>query len=221
MTIKNIEHALADHAFARGPLPVNAHPMRTGRSVGVVGSGPAGLAAAQQLARKGDRVTVYERADRIGGLLRYGIPDFKLEKAVLDRRLEQMEAEGVAFKTSDDVGKDVSAAQLLASHDAVILAGGAMQPRDLLIPGRELSGVHFAMDFLTQQNRRVAGDVIADADALAAQGKHVVVLGGGDTGSDCVGTAHRQGAYFSYVVGADAQAAARACARETPGLRGR
>jgi glutamate synthase (NADPH/NADH) small chain len=152
------------------------------------------LAAAQQLQRLGHDVTVLEKADRIGGLLRYGIPDFKLEKQVLDRRLEQMTAEGVVFKTGVHCGVDVTGDELRRSYDAVVLAGGAMKPRDLTVPGRELDGVHFAMDFLTQQNKRVAGDQVPEAGAILARGKRVVVLGGGDTGSDCVGTSLRQGA---------------------------
>jgi glutamate synthase (NADPH/NADH) small chain len=167
-------------------------PFRTGRKVAVVGSGPAGLAAAQQLARKGHDVTVLERADRIGGLLRYGIPDFKMEKSIIDRRMEQMRHEGVVFRTSVHVGVDLKGDELRAKYDAIVLAGGAMQPRDLAAPGRELRGVHFAMEFLTQQNRRVAGDRVPDEGAILATDKHVVILGGGDTGSDCVGTSHRQ-----------------------------
>ena len=167
---------------------------RTGRSVAVVGSGPAGLAAAQQLTRAGHTVTLFEKSDRIGGLLRYGIPDFKLEKWLIDRRLEQMRAEGVILQTGVHVGVDLAVSTLRRSFDAVLLCIGAEQPRDLEVPGRELSGVHFAMDFLTQQNRRVAGDKVDAEDAIVATGKHVVILGGGDTGSDCIGTSHRQGA---------------------------
>jgi glutamate synthase (NADPH/NADH) small chain len=169
-------------------LPIS----RTGRTVAVVGSGPAGLAAAQQLARAGHSVTVYEKADRIGGLLRYGIPDFKMEKWVIDRRLDQMKAEGVEFKTGVCVGRDISGEELRRRYDAVCLAMGAEQPRDLSVPGRELKGIHFAMDYLTQQNKRNAGDVIA-GEPITAKGKKVVIIGGGDTGSDCLGTAHRQG----------------------------
>jgi glutamate synthase (NADPH/NADH) small chain len=168
-------------------LPV----VKTGKTVAVVGSGPAGLAAAQQLARAGHRVTVYEKADRIGGLLRYGIPDFKMEKWVIDRRLDQMKAEGVVFKTGVMIGKDISGEELRKRHDAVCLAMGAEQPRDLPVPGRELKGVHFAMDYLTQQNKRNAGNSVAD-EPITAKGKKVVIIGGGDTGSDCLGTAHRQ-----------------------------
>jgi len=188
VTIKTIERTLGDHALSRGLSPVVA-PARTGQRVAVVGSGPAGLAAAQQLARAGHDVTVFEKSDRVGGLLRYGIPDFKMEKGVLDARLEQMRAEGVAFVT----GKPPSAAEL-AAFDAAVLAIGASRPRDLIVPGRELRGVHFAMELLEQQNRRVAGDAIADDVAIDVHGKRVIVIGGGDTGSDCVGTAIRQGA---------------------------
>jgi glutamate synthase (NADPH/NADH) small chain len=194
VSIKSIEQAMADRGFAEGwiaPLP----PVRaTGRRFAVVGSGPAGLAAAQQLRRAGHAVTLFEKADRIGGLLRYGIPDFKLEKRVLDRRLLQLEAEGVVFRTGVEVGRDLPTEALLRDFDAVCLTGGAEAPRDLPIPGRELAGVHFAMEYLIQQNRRGAGDVVAAPEAIDAKGKRVVVIGGGDTGSDCVGTAHRQGA---------------------------
>jgi glutamate synthase (NADPH/NADH) small chain len=165
---------------------------KTGKRVAVVGSGPAGLAAAQQLARVGHDVVVFEKNDRIGGLLRYGIPDFKLEKSHIDRRLAQMQAEGVQFRVSQHIGSDTPASVLMADFDAVILAGGAEQPRDLPVPGRELDGIHFAMDFLPQQNKVVAGDKIANQ--TMATGKHVVVIGGGDTGSDCVGTSNRHGA---------------------------
>jgi glutamate synthase (NADPH) small chain len=188
VTIKSVEHAIADHIFASPLEPVLA-PSRSGKKVAVVGSGPAGLACAQELARAGHDVTVFERDDRLGGLLRYGIPDFKMEKAILAPRLAQMQAEGVTFV----VGASPSADQLRA-FDASVLAIGARVPRDLRVPGRELGGVHFAMDFLTQQNRRGAGDAIEDAAAITAAGKRVVVLGGGDTGSDCVGTSIRQGA---------------------------
>jgi glutamate synthase (NADPH/NADH) small chain len=167
---------------------------RTGRSVAVIGSGPAGLAAAQQLNRAGHTVTVFEKSDRVGGLLRYGIPDFKLEKWILDRRVEQMREEGVLFQTGVHVGVDFSVTELRRGFDALLLATGAEKPRDLPIPGRELAGVHFAMEFLPQQNRRGAGDPVDPAEEILATGKHVVILGGGDTGSDCVGTSHRHGA---------------------------
>jgi glutamate synthase (NADPH/NADH) small chain len=164
--------------------------------VAVVGSGPAGMATAQQLARAGHDVVLYERADRIGGLLRYGIPDFKMEKHLIDRRMAQMAEEGVVFKTGVNVGVDISAADLREQYDAVVLSGGATQARDLPIEGRNLKGVHFAMEFLTQQNQRVAGDKVSEQ--IMATGKHVVVLGGGDTGSDCLGTSHRHGAAHVY-----------------------
>jgi glutamate synthase (NADPH/NADH) small chain len=201
--IKSIEHAIVDKAWEEGwvrPLPA-AH--RSGKKVAVVGSGPAGLACAQQLARAGHDVTVFEKSDRIGGLLRYGIPDFKLEKGVIDRRLEQMREEGVKFRpgvfvgtqfpgkgVGSDARTNLSAADVLSKFDAVVLAGGAEQPRDLPIPGRDLQGVHFAMEFLPLQNKRVAGD--QGVRELSAAGKHVVVIGGGDTGSDCIGTSNRQ-----------------------------
>jgi glutamate synthase (NADPH/NADH) small chain len=189
VTIKEIERSIAEHTFT-APLVPQIAKRRSGKLVAVVGSGPAGLAVAQELARAGHDVHVYERDDRIGGLLRYGIPDFKLEKHPIDRRMEQMRAEGVTFHTS----VTVSGADLRARHDAVILALGARAPRDLVAQGRELEGTHFAMDFLVQQNKRVAGDVVPAAGALLATGKNVIVLGGGDTGSDCVGTSIRQGA---------------------------
>ena len=192
VSIRVIEWNIIDKGFDEGwvqpVLPVAA----TGKTVAVVGSGPAGLAAAQQLARAGHTVTVLEKADRIGGLLRYGIPDFKMEKWVIDRRLEQMRAEGVRFETSVNVGRDVTAEELRQKFDAVCLAMGAEQARDLPIPGRELKGVHFAMDYLTQQNKRNAGDVIRD-EPITAKGRRVVIIGGGDTGSDCLGTSHRHG----------------------------
>ncbi|WP_394833575.1 glutamate synthase subunit beta [Pendulispora rubella] len=187
--IKAIEKTIADETFERSLIPRPA-AQRTGKRVAVIGSGPAGMAAAQQLARSGHDVTLYERDDRIGGLLRYGIPDFKLEKDGLDRRVAQMEAEGVRMVTSADIGGAISIHDVRGEHDAVVLACGAQVPRDLPVGGRELRGIHFAMDFLTLQNRRVAGDVVGDG--LVATGKHVVVIGGGDTGSDCVGTSHRQ-----------------------------
>jgi glutamate synthase (NADPH/NADH) small chain len=194
VTIKAVELAIIDRAFEEGwivPEPPAGH---TGKTVAVVGSGPAGLAAAQQLARAGHQVTVFERADRIGGLLRYGIPEFKMEKRVLDRRLAQMEAEGVRFVVGAHVGVDRPAEALRREFDALVLCGGACAPRDLPIPGRELDGVHFAMDYLTPQNRRCEGDVVPDEAFVSAQGKRVVIIGGGDTGADCLGTTHRQGA---------------------------
>jgi glutamate synthase (NADPH) small chain len=192
VTIKAIELAIIDRAFEAGWVGPQPPLARTGKSVAIVGSGPAGLAAAQQLARAGHRVTVFERADRIGGLLRYGIPEFKLEKRVLDRRLAQLEAEGVRFVTRAHVGVDVDPVALRQEHDALLLAGGASAPRDLPIPGRELAGIHFAMDYLPLQNRRGAGDRIPDDRFIGAEGKCVVIIGGGDTGADCLGTVHRQ-----------------------------
>jgi glutamate synthase (NADPH) small chain len=194
VSIKLVERAIADRAFAEGLVKPVLPKTRTGKTVAVIGSGPAGLAAAQQLARAGHTVTVYERDDRLGGLLTYGIPDFKLEKSLITRRIEQLTAEGVVFQTSADVGGAITGADLRAKHDAVLLAIGSRKPRDLVVPGRELPGVHFAMDFLTQQNRRVAGETVPDAGAILATGKNVIVIGGGDTGSDCIGTSHRQGA---------------------------
>jgi len=203
--IKSIEHAIIDKAWESGWVKAQPAPHKSGRKVAVVGSGPAGLACAQQLARAGHAVTVFEKNDRIGGLLRYGIPDFKLEKRVIDRRLEQMAAEGVVFRTGIRVGMEkpgggvpdwatetIAAQKLLAEFDAIVLSGGAEVARDLPIPGRELAGVHFAMEFLPLQNKRVAGD--AGVPELWASGKHVVVIGGGDTSSDCVGTSNRHGA---------------------------
>ena len=199
VTIKTVERTIADHGFAvamahGGVLPPEPPKERTGKRVAVVGSGPAGMAAAQQLARAGHDVVLFERDDRIGGLLRYGIPDFKMEKAILDARIAQMQAEGVTFRAGVAVGLQVQGAQLLREFDAVVLTMGARAPRDLLVPGRELRGVHFAMEYLVQQNRRVAGDTVDAGEAILAGGKHVIVIGGGDTGSDCVGTAFRQGA---------------------------
>ncbi len=190
--IKSIEHAIIDKAWENGWVTPQINPNKTGKKIAIVGSGPAGLAAAQQLARAGHSVTVYEKNDRIGGLLRYGIPDFKLDKSGIDRRISQMEAEGVTFKVNQYVGENVSAADLERDYDAVVLAGGAELPRDLPVAGRELDGVHFAMDFLTPNNKMVAGDNVPDQ--IKATGKHVVVIGGGDTGSDCVGTSNRHGA---------------------------
>jgi glutamate synthase (NADPH) small chain len=190
--IKSIEHAIADKAFENGWVVSRPSEAKSGRRVAVVGSGPAGLACAQQLARAGHSVVVFEKADRIGGLLRYGIPDFKMEKDLIDRRVEQMRGEGVEFRVNQHVGRDVAVDKLVDEYDAVVLSGGAEQPRDLPVPGRELDGVHFAMEFLPQQNKVVAGDPVPDQ--ILATGKHVVVIGGGDTGSDCVGTSNRHGA---------------------------
>jgi glutamate synthase (NADPH/NADH) small chain len=193
VTIKNIELAIVERGWQEGWIKPDVSKPRTGKSVAVVGAGPAGMAAAQQLARAGHSVTLFEKNAAIGGLLRYGIPDFKLEKRFIDRRAEQMAAEGVTIRTNCAVGKDVTVDDLMASFDAVVLSGGSEKPRDLPVPGRELDGVHFAMDFLVQQNRRNAGEPVGVADILAT-GKHVVVIGGGDTGADCVGTSNRQGA---------------------------
>ncbi len=194
VSIKLIEKSIADRAFKQGFIKATPPARRTGKKVAVVGSGPAGLAAAQQLNSAGHQVTVLERDDRLGGLLTIGIPDFKLEKSIVERRITLMQEEGVTFKTSVNVGVDISAEQLRREYDAVCLASGSRVPRDLPVPGRELGGVHFAMDFLEQQNRRVAGETIPDDVAILAGGKNVVVIGGGDTGSDCIGTSHRQGA---------------------------
>ena len=194
VTIKTIECAIVDKGRENGWLVPQPSEKKTGKRIAVVGSGPAGMACAQQLARVGHDVTLFEKADRIGGLLRYGIPDFKMEKHLIDDRVAQMEAEGVTMKTGVHVGKDVSAKQLAADFDAVVLSGGAENPRNLDVPGRELNGVHFAMEFLPQQNKRNAGDSLPATQDILANGKHVVVVGGGDTGSDCIGTSTRQGA---------------------------
>lgn len=197
VTIKSIECEIVDRGWKEGWIGAQTATEKTGKTVAVIGSGPAGLACAQQLARAGHTVTVFEKSDRIGGLLRYGIPDFKMEKHHIDRRVAQMEAEGVHFQPSVNVGVDISISQLKGDFDAVVLAGGAELPRDLDLPAHNFSGIHFAMEFLTQQNKRVAGDAEATAaptGTLSAKGRHVVVIGGGDTGSDCIGTSNRHGA---------------------------
>ena len=192
VTIRQIEKSIVERGFEEGWIRPERPRHRTGKKVAIVGSGPAGLAAAQQLCRAGHAVTVYEKADRLGGLLRYGIPHFKLEKHILDRRLEQMEAEGVQFVANAHVGQNVAVEDLQRDFDAIVLAGGAEQPRDLKVPGRELRGIHFAMEFLPQQNRRCLGDVLDTESEILATGKRVVIIGGGDTGADCLGTCHRQ-----------------------------
>src|SRR6476659_3921031 len=197
VTIKTIECAIVDRAWAEGWILPHPPAHRTGKRVAVVGSGPAGLACSQQLARAGHTVTLFEKSDRIGGLLRYGIPAFKMEKRLIDRRMRQMEAEGVEFRPGVEVGVTISVKSLMETYDAIVLSAGAEQPRDLEVPGRELSGIHYAMDYLTQQNKRVAGDDedrAAPRGTITAKDKHVIVIGGGDTGSDCIGTANRQGA---------------------------
>jgi glutamate synthase (NADPH/NADH) small chain len=191
VSIKLIEKTIVDRAFESGYIRPEPPVKRTGKRVAVIGSGPAGLAAAQQLARAGHAVTVFEKNDRIGGLLRYGIPNFKMEKHLIDRRLEQMRAEGVQFQINAHVGVNVSIADLRRDFDAILLAGGAEHPRDLPVPGRELKGIHFAMEFLPQQNRRNEGDEVPAEQAILATGKRVVIIGGGDTGADCLGTSHR------------------------------
>ena len=197
VTIKSIECSIVDRGWEEGWIVALPAAKKSGKRVAVVGSGPAGMACAQQLARAGHSVTLFEKADRVGGLLRYGIPDFKMEKRLIDRRVRQMEGEGVEFRTGVEVGTTISVKSLLEGYDAVALTGGAEWPRDLEVPGRDLNGIHYAMDFLVQQNKRVAGDDEARAaprGTLTAKGKHVIVIGGGDTGSDCVGTSNRQGA---------------------------
>jgi glutamate synthase (NADPH/NADH) small chain len=183
-----------DRAFEEGWIVARPPARRTGKCVAVIGSGPAGLAAAEQLNRAGHTVTVFERADRIGGLLRYGIPAFKLEKRLLDRRLALLRAEGVEFRASCHVGIDLTADDILSDFDAVVLAGGSTSPRDLRVPGHDLKGIHFAMEYLTAQNRRCEGDELSPGESITAEGKQVIIIGGGDTGADCLGTAHRQGA---------------------------
>ena len=197
VTIKTIECQIVDRGWEEGWIQPVVPAKKTGKKIAVVGSGPAGLACAQQLARAGHSVTVFEKNDRIGGLLRYGIPDFKMEKHLIDRRFSQMQAEGVEFRTNIEVGTQFPVSKLMDNFDVAVMAGGAEHPRDLEVEGRKLSGIHFAMDFLTQQNKRIAGEdetKAAPNGTLSAKGKHVVVIGGGDTGSDCIGTSNRQGA---------------------------
>ncbi len=192
VTIKQIEKNIVERGFTEGLIRPEPPKFRSGKKIAIVGSGPAGLAAAQQLNRAGHWVTVYEKADRIGGLLRYGIPEFKMEKRVIDRRLDQMTAEGVKFVTKAHVGHSVPVEDLQREFDVILLAGGAEQPRDLKVPGRELKGIHYAMEFLPQQNKRCAGDKLDPQFEILAAGKHAVIIGGGDTGADCLGTCHRQ-----------------------------
>jgi len=194
VNIKSIECAIVDKGWEEGWITPQINPVKTGKKVAVIGSGPAGMACAQQLARAGHDVHLYEKAQQIGGLMRYGIPNFKLDKKVIDRRVGQMVAEGVTLHTGVHVGHDVTIAQLSEQYDAIAMAGGAEKPRDLPIPGRELDGIHFAMEFLGQQNRRVTGESLDNIKPILATGKHVVVIGGGDTGSDCIGTSNRHGA---------------------------
>jgi len=194
VTIKSIEASIIERAWNEGGVTPRTPPTSTFKRVANVGSGPAGLAAADQLNCAGHSVTVFEKSDRIGGLLRYGIPEFKMEKRFLERRLEVMEAEGVVFRPGVNIGVDVPAARLVSDYDAVLLAGGAGLPRDLPVPGRELAGIHFAMEYLTLQNRRCEGDKVPDSEFITARDRHVIIIGGGDTGADCLGTAHRQGA---------------------------
>jgi len=192
VTIKQIELQIVERGWREGWIKPQPSEVKTGKKIAVIGSGPAGLTAAQQLVRKGHSVVVFEKSDRVGGILRYGIPDFKLEKRIIDRRLEQLKAEGIVFETGVNVGVDISARYLKRTYDAVVIAAGSTVPRDLNIPGRNFKGIHFAMEYLTQQNRINAGDNIPDAERISAFGKDVLVIGGGDTGSDCVGTANRQ-----------------------------
>jgi glutamate synthase (NADPH/NADH) small chain len=194
VTIKNIELSIIERAFEEGWIRARVPATRSGKRVAVVGSGPAGLAAADQLNQAGHAVTVFERADRIGGLLRYGIPEFKMEKRFLERRLAIMRAEGVDFQADREIGVNVPVEDLQRGYDAIVLAGGACQARELRVPGRELAGIHLAMEYLTQQNKRCEGDELPHDHLISAEGKHVVIIGGGDTGADCLGTAHRQGA---------------------------
>ena len=192
VTIKQNEKNIVERGFLEGWIRPEPSQLRTGKKVAIVGSGPAGLAAAQQLCRAGHAVVVYEKADRVGGLLRYGIPEFKLEKHIIDRRLEQMSAEGVKFVTHAEVGQNIPVEDLRRDFDAIVLAGGSEHPRDLKVPGRQLQGIHYAMEFLPQQNKRCLGDTLDPASEILATGKRVVIIGGGDTGADCLGTCHRQ-----------------------------
>ena len=194
VTIRTVEYSIIERAWAEGWIKPEVAKHKSGKRVAIVGSGPAGLACAQQLARVGHNVVLFEKQNRIGGLLRYGIPDFKLDKSVIDRRMAQMHTEGVEFRTNSHIGVDIPAAQLLSDYDAVVLTGGSEQPRDLPIPGRDLKGVYFAMDFLRGNSHRVQGDDGSEVSFISAEGKHVVVIGGGDTGSDCIGTSNRHGA---------------------------
>lgn len=194
VSIKAVELSIIDKAFENGWVKPQIPEKKTGKKVGIIGSGPAGMAAAQQLARAGHDVTLFERSDRIGGLMRYGIPEFKMEKSRLDRRMEQMEAEGVTFKPNSNIGVDIDANDLKKEFDALVLCGGASARRDLPIPGREAKGVYQAMEYLPQANRLCMGDTIPEDEQINAKGKHVIVIGGGDTGADCIGTSHRQGA---------------------------
>ena len=194
VTIKHIELEIVERGWKEGWIVPEPAPYKTGKKVAIIGSGPAGLCAAQELARLGHEVIVYEKSDRIGGLLRYGIPDFKLDKASIDRRIEQMESEGVRFRTGENAGVTVGARDLTEEFDAIGITAGSIVPRDLPIQGRNLDGIYFAMKFLTQQNRRVAGDIVPPEESIIAKDKHVIVIGGGDTGSDCIGTSRRQGA---------------------------
>jgi len=198
VTIKSIEATIIDRAWEEGWVKPRTPATSTFKRIAVVGSGPSGLADADQLNSAGHSVTVFEKSDRIGGLLRYGIPEFKMEKRFLNRRLAVMEAEGVVFRAGVNVGVDVPADRLVSDYDAVLLAGGAEKPRDLQVPGRELAGIHFAMEYLTLQNRRNEGDKVPDEKFISARDRHVVIIGGGDTGADCLGTAHRQGARSIY-----------------------
>jgi glutamate synthase (NADPH/NADH) small chain len=194
VTIKTIECAIVDRGWEEGWIVPQIPKHKSGKRVAVVGSGPSGLACSQQLARAGHKVTLFEKNDRIGGLMRYGIPDFKLSKQLIDRRIGQMRAEGVEFRPSRNIGVDIPVSKLMEEYDAVVLAGGSEKPRDLPVPGRDLEGVYYAMDFLRQSNKRVAGDEIPEEQAILTTDKHVIVIGGGDTGSDCIGTSNRQGA---------------------------